>query len=445
MSGAFRPNICSEATLTGSAYRMVHDTPRGVGWGGVACNAGLLAVPGVLQHPGYSRVTRRYMRRPGPHTMHRTSPGRGGCPQRHGSARDQPRRQPKHPVRRAVATGPTGHSPRSDHAHRRSGGRAWTTATCARWCGRGPGCACGAACTSTATSGPRQTRYRDQPLLRVRAAQLVLRCSGYVFSHDSAAIAHGLGVPRPGPRPGPRHPAQGPRRRRPSRHQAPPRAVRRPPGHDGRRPAGPRSGPDGPRHGTRARPGGGGGVLRRSAAKRRYPSRPAARAREQMWCWPEQPGHGCRDRDGRPRRRVMAGVRGPGPGHWTGHRPAGDAVRPHRRAPHGVVRPPRRPPRVRGRRPPEVRARQPQRARPARGAVARRSSARTSSAASSSGSPGSPTTTATPAAARPNAACSASTPRPATGVCGDEHPRPCDRRTSCVRTAALAAFDVSSP
>ncbi len=39
--------------------------------------------------------------------------------------------------------------------------------------------------------------YRDQPLLRVRAAQLVLRCSGYVFSHDSAAIAHGLGSPDP--------------------------------------------------------------------------------------------------------------------------------------------------------------------------------------------------------------------------------------------------------
>jgi hypothetical protein len=39
--------------------------------------------------------------------------------------------------------------------------------------------------------------FRGQPLLRVRAAQLVLRCSDVVFSHDSAAIAHGLGAPDP--------------------------------------------------------------------------------------------------------------------------------------------------------------------------------------------------------------------------------------------------------
>ena len=97
---------------------------------------------------------------------------------------------------------------------------------------RGPGCGCAAGCTSTATTGPRLDRYRGQPLLRVRAAQLVLRCTDYVFSHDSAAIAHGLGRSRPGPRAGPHHPTQGPRRRGPSRHQAPPRAVRRPPGDD---------------------------------------------------------------------------------------------------------------------------------------------------------------------------------------------------------------------
>ena len=38
--------------------------------------------------------------------------------------------------------------------------------------------------------------YRAQPLLRVRAARLVLRCQ-HVVSHDSAAIAHGIGVPDP--------------------------------------------------------------------------------------------------------------------------------------------------------------------------------------------------------------------------------------------------------
>lgn len=36
--------------------------------------------------------------------------------------------------------------------------------------------------------------YRDQPLMRVRAAQLTL-WSSFVFSHDSAALVHGMGVP----------------------------------------------------------------------------------------------------------------------------------------------------------------------------------------------------------------------------------------------------------
>jgi hypothetical protein len=36
--------------------------------------------------------------------------------------------------------------------------------------------------------------YREQPLMRVRAAQLTLR-STFVFSHDSSALAHDLGVP----------------------------------------------------------------------------------------------------------------------------------------------------------------------------------------------------------------------------------------------------------
>ena len=37
--------------------------------------------------------------------------------------------------------------------------------------------------------------YREQPLLRVRAAQLTLCCRRYVFSHDSAALALGMGIP----------------------------------------------------------------------------------------------------------------------------------------------------------------------------------------------------------------------------------------------------------
>lgn len=39
--------------------------------------------------------------------------------------------------------------------------------------------------------------YREQPLLRIRAAQLALCCGRYVFSHDSAALAQGMGVPAP--------------------------------------------------------------------------------------------------------------------------------------------------------------------------------------------------------------------------------------------------------
>ena len=39
--------------------------------------------------------------------------------------------------------------------------------------------------------------YRGQPLLRVHAARLVLRCTDYVFSHDSAAIAQRMGAPDP--------------------------------------------------------------------------------------------------------------------------------------------------------------------------------------------------------------------------------------------------------
>ncbi|MCB8956580.1 MAG: type IV toxin-antitoxin system AbiEi family antitoxin domain-containing protein [Nocardioides sp.] len=38
--------------------------------------------------------------------------------------------------------------------------------------------------------------YREQPLLRIRAAQLVLRCQ-HVLSHDSAALVLGLGCPDP--------------------------------------------------------------------------------------------------------------------------------------------------------------------------------------------------------------------------------------------------------
>lgn len=39
--------------------------------------------------------------------------------------------------------------------------------------------------------------WRARPLLRVRAAGLVLRCDDYVYSHDSAALVLQMGVPRP--------------------------------------------------------------------------------------------------------------------------------------------------------------------------------------------------------------------------------------------------------
>ena len=38
--------------------------------------------------------------------------------------------------------------------------------------------------------------YRGRPLLRVRAARLILRCE-HVVSHDSASLAHGIGAPDP--------------------------------------------------------------------------------------------------------------------------------------------------------------------------------------------------------------------------------------------------------
>jgi hypothetical protein len=39
--------------------------------------------------------------------------------------------------------------------------------------------------------------YREQPLMRVRAAALTLKATSFVFSHDSAAIMLGMGAPRP--------------------------------------------------------------------------------------------------------------------------------------------------------------------------------------------------------------------------------------------------------
>ena len=39
--------------------------------------------------------------------------------------------------------------------------------------------------------------FTEQPLLRVRAASLTLTADPYVFSHDSAAIALGMGAPQP--------------------------------------------------------------------------------------------------------------------------------------------------------------------------------------------------------------------------------------------------------
>ena len=39
--------------------------------------------------------------------------------------------------------------------------------------------------------------YRQQPMLRIRAAQMGLRASGYALSHDSAAISLGMGAPDP--------------------------------------------------------------------------------------------------------------------------------------------------------------------------------------------------------------------------------------------------------
>jgi hypothetical protein len=39
--------------------------------------------------------------------------------------------------------------------------------------------------------------FRGQPILRMRAASMVLTSGGYVFSHDSSAIIHRLGAPDP--------------------------------------------------------------------------------------------------------------------------------------------------------------------------------------------------------------------------------------------------------
>ncbi|GAA4714131.1 hypothetical protein GCM10023349_36630 [Nocardioides conyzicola] len=39
--------------------------------------------------------------------------------------------------------------------------------------------------------------FRERPMLRMRAAELVLLSRDYVFSHDSAAIVHGIGAPDP--------------------------------------------------------------------------------------------------------------------------------------------------------------------------------------------------------------------------------------------------------
>jgi hypothetical protein len=40
-------------------------------------------------------------------------------------------------------------------------------------------------------------RFRERPLLRVRAARMTLRSEAYVFSHDSAAVALRMGAPAP--------------------------------------------------------------------------------------------------------------------------------------------------------------------------------------------------------------------------------------------------------
>lgn len=39
--------------------------------------------------------------------------------------------------------------------------------------------------------------YREQPMLRIRAARLCLIATGYAFSHDSSAIVLGMGAPDP--------------------------------------------------------------------------------------------------------------------------------------------------------------------------------------------------------------------------------------------------------
>lgn len=39
--------------------------------------------------------------------------------------------------------------------------------------------------------------FRQQPLVRIRAAQMTLRSTGYAFSHDSTAIPLGMGAPDP--------------------------------------------------------------------------------------------------------------------------------------------------------------------------------------------------------------------------------------------------------
>ena len=181
--------------------------------------------------------------------------------------------------------------------------------------------------------------YREQPVLRIRAARLTLG-GDYVLSHDSAAIVQGLGAPDPT-----RALVHV------TRAKVHGEAVRAGVSATSRRT-------------RRTRFGCVDGLPVLDPAGRRstwhastdwWPASPAptprsARGPRSRSSWGPGPGlvlavqlgDGRDAGPRRPGRGELAGVRGEGAGLRSGDRAAADAVRPDRRPPHGLVRPPGR-------------------------------------------------------------------------------------------------------
>ena len=211
--------------------------------------------------------------------------------------------------------------------------------------------------------------FRGQPLLRIRAAGMCLRCRDYVVQPRLRRPVPRAGRPRSTYRPRPRVTAQGPRRRHPGRGQASSRAVLARRHRDRRWPPPPGARPDRAGHGTRARPGRRRGLLRCRTASGKHPVRSTRGALPHV-VLALQHRHGRSDRAGRRRRGDLAGVRCPGARHGSGLRPAGDPVRALGRHAHRVVRHAGGQTCVRGRRAPQVRRGQRVRSATSRGPAA---------------------------------------------------------------------------